>query len=264
MRRSNRRKRSARWPQVPRWKFRIPWKALLIMPAIVGAVFGLASATRFTLDRPVDALVVEGTFRRVTPIQVEAALDEALDGTFLSLDLERLKDEVAAIDWVDTVQLAREWPDILKVRITEHQAAASWDDSGLLNVRGELFTRDARFSYAELPKLAGPDGSERRVAAIYLGLKGRLADANLTLASLRMDARGAFRILLASGPEVRFGRRELEDRLDRFFDVVVPALAGELDKVRYIDLRYTNGFAVGWNETRRPQSSLLRETVTRG
>lgn len=224
----------------------------------------MAMLGKLALDRPVDSLVVEGTFRRVTPIQVEAALDDALDGTFMSLDLDQLKEDVAAIDWVDGVQLSREWPDVLKVRISEHKAAASWGDNGLLNVRGELFTRDAKFTYAELPKLGGPDGSERLVAAAYLRLKGRLADANMTLDSLRMDARGALRVVLAGGQEVRFGRHDFETRVNRFFDVVVPALAGEFDNVRYIDLRYTNGFAVGWIVSSGTGTGLLAETSTRG
>ena len=39
---------------------------------------------------------------------------------------------------------------------------------------------------------------------------------------------------------------DVDERLLRFFDVVAPALAPELPRVRYVDLRYTNGFAVGW------------------
>jgi cell division septal protein FtsQ len=31
-------------------------------------------------------------------------------------------------------------------------------------------------------------------------------------------------------------------------DVVAPALAMELARVEYVDLRYTNGFAVGWRQ----------------
>jgi cell division protein FtsQ len=38
----------------------------------------------------------------------------------------------------------------------------------------------------------------------------------------------------------------VDERLERFFDVVAPALAGDMARVQYVDLRYTNGFAVGW------------------
>ncbi len=68
--------------------------------------------------------------------------------------------------------------------MTEHQAAARWGDTGLLNVRGELFTDNVQYTLPELPNLAGPPGSEREVARRYLTLRGRLAEAGLKLDSL--------------------------------------------------------------------------------
>jgi cell division protein FtsQ len=73
-----------------------------------------------------------------------------------------------------------------------------------------------------------------------------LAEADLTLERLSMDERGAWSLVLAGGQEIRLGRRDIDERLLRFFDVVAPELAAELPRVRYVDLRYTNGFAVGW------------------
>ena len=61
-----------------------------------------------------------------------------------------------------------------------------------------------------------------------------------------MDERGAWLIELAGGQEIRLGRRDVDERIYRFFDVVAPALASDLQRAKYVDLRYTNGFAVGW------------------
>ena len=61
-----------------------------------------------------------------------------------------------------------------------------------------------------------------------------------------MDERGAWSLVLGGGQEIRLGRRDVDERLERFFDVVAPALAAEMPRVQYVDLRYTNGFAVGW------------------
>lgn len=247
--RANRRKSEPR--RIPRLRLpriTINWRALIVPPLVVMTLLVAAELGRGLLDRPVRALIVEGAFQRVTPVQVEAALDAAHGQSFFSLDLDALKDQVAAIDWIDEVEITRVWPGSLRVRITEHQAAASWGERGLLNTRGELFTEDARHEYAELPKLAGPQGSEHRVATLYLHVRGRLADANLMLEGIEMDGRGAIEIHLAGGQEVRIGRRDVDARLDRFFLVAVPALADQLGRVEYVDLRYPNGFAVGWRE----------------
>jgi cell division protein FtsQ len=61
-----------------------------------------------------------------------------------------------------------------------------------------------------------------------------------------MDERGAWTVELAGGQRVRLGRRDVDARLDRFFSAVLPALGAQLDRIRYFDLRYTNGFAVSW------------------
>jgi cell division protein FtsQ len=123
-----------------------------------------------------------------------------------------------------------------------------------LNVRGELFTEHSQHSIAGLPSLAGPTGTERDVARRYLAVRGKLAEADLSLERLELDERGSWRLVLGGGQEIRLGRRDIDERLYRFFDVVAPALTAELQSVQYVDLRYTNGFAVGWREG--PPASL--------
>jgi cell division protein FtsQ len=241
---ANRRKTLKCRPRLP--KIRINWRAVLVPPTLFAILAGTFFATQAVLDRPVEKLRLEGAFRRVTPLQVEATLAPALDRGFFSTDLGQLRRLVAGLDWVDEVAIARVWPDTLAVRISEHQAAARWGDGGLLNTRGELFMREARHEFPELPRLSGPAGRENQVASRYLAVRGRLAEASLGLAALTMDDRGAWQLELTSGQQIRFGRSEIDARLERFFQVAVPALAADMQRVEYIDMRYTNGFAVGW------------------
>ncbi len=259
MRRSkvNRRKTVTRRPPLP--KVRISPRALLIPPVTLATLAAAFFGAQALLDRPVSKLQLHGVFQRVTPIQVEAALAPALHHGFLSSDLGVLQRLVETLDWVDEVAIERVWPDTLVVRVVEHQAAARWGDTGLLNTGGELFTDESRYGFPELPRLVGPRGDERRVASQYLALRGRLAEANLTLDTLSMDERGAWQIELASGQEIRLGRRDLERRVDRFFEVVVPVMAAEMQRVSYIDLRYTNGFSVGWLGEMALRVAELRE-----
>ncbi len=258
----NRRKAVTRRSPLPRVK--IDLRALLLAPAMLAILSGVFFVTQALLDRPVKQLRLHGAFQRVTPIQVEAALAPALDRGFLSSNLGELRRLVEALDWVDDVAIARVWPDTLEVRVLEHQAAARWGETGLLNTNGELFIDESRYEFPELPHLAGPRGDERRVASQYSALRGRLAEANLALDTLSMDERGAWQIELASGQEIRLGRRNLQQRMDRFFQVVMPVLAAEMPRVSYIDLRYTNGFAVGWLDERALQVAELREVSPGG
>src|SRR5690606_32606291 len=107
-----------------------------------------------------------------------------------------------------------------------------------------------------LPQLDGPPGSEQEVARRYLELRGPMAAAELELESLAMDARGSWLLKLAGGQEVRLGRRDVDQRLERFFGVAAAVLRDEFERVEYVDLRYTNGFAVGWRDGAPPPAVL--------
>jgi len=251
-RRANRRRVESRLKRVKLPTVGAVWlrrlRALLVLPLAALTLYGGFKGLQLALDQPVRNLVVEGTFQRVTPIQVEAAVAEGLNAGFMTVNLSVLRERVQGLDWVDRANVGRRWPDTLIVRVTEHQAAARWGETGLLNVRGELFTERSQHSFAELPSLAGPPGTERDVARRYLAVRGKLAEAGLTLESLELDERGAWRLVLGGWQEIRLGRRDIDERLYRFFRLVAPTLAADLKRVAYVDLRYTNGFAVGWRD----------------
>lgn len=246
-RRTESRLARARMPSLgDKWLRRL--RTALVLPMVAVAVYGAAKGVVLVLDQPIRKLEVEGTFQRVSPIQVEAAVAEGLNAGFLTVNLSALRERVEGLDWVDRAKVGRRWPDTLIVRVTEHQAAARWGKTGLLNVRGELFTERSQHLFPELPILSGPPGTERDVARRYQAVRGKLAEANLALERLELDERGSWRLVLGGGQEIRLGRRDLDERLYRFFDVVAPTLAAELPRVEYVDLRYTNGFAVGWRD----------------
>ena len=251
---ANRRKSPPRSFALP--KLNINWRRVLAVPLLLCILAGCGLLVELALDRPVERLSIEAPFQRVTSVQIEAVVGPEIGRGFLSVDLRALRERLEAIDWVRHATVWRRWPGTLSVSITEHTAAARWGRNGLLNVEGKLFTRDSRHAFPELPLLDGPEGSEHRIAQLYLAIGERLADAQLTLTSLRMDERGALEFELTGGQAVRIGQDAVGERLERFFAIATPALASELDRVEYIDLRYSNGFSVGWRE--QPESVLAQ------
>jgi cell division protein FtsQ len=167
----------------------------------------------------------------------------------MSVDLEAVRRRVEELPWVDRARVQRRWPRGLRIEVTEQVAAARWGESGLLNTRGELFIKEARHVPPELPRLTGPEGSEWQVAQRYLSVQGRLIEAGMRLAALDLDARGAWQLELANGVSVRLGRRQVDERLDCFIRTALPVLGGEAAEISYIDMRYSNGFAIGWKRS---------------
>lgn len=224
----------------------ISWGRAFSPVLILAVVAALLLSARVFLDHPVRNLHMEGSFERVTPVEVQAAMAPGLQDSFLSVDLVELRGLVEALDWVRQAQVARQWPDTLVIRVTEHQVAARWGDTSLISREGQVFAGESRYIFPELPQLAGPPNTERRVVDRYLELQGLLGAANLTLSALSIDERGSWRMQLQGGQTIRIGRSDVDQRLDRFFHLAAPLLRNELDRVSHVDMRYTNGFSVGW------------------
>jgi cell division protein FtsQ len=219
---------------------------------LVLLIGGALAGAAWTLDRPIRVVTMDGTFQRVSPGQIEKAVAPFASSGFLSVDLDAIAHAVEAVPWVDHARVQRRWPNSLHVMVVEETAAARWGQSGLLNTRGQLFVREAAHVPAELPRLSGPDGTESQVAQRYLAAQGRMLEAGLRIAALRIDERGAWEMDLDSGVTVRLGRREVDERLERFIRTASPVIAHRLNDVSYVDMRYSNGFAIGWRNAQAP------------
>jgi cell division protein FtsQ len=226
---------------------RVDWRIAGSVAGVLAACGALALLLALALDRPIRSVTVDGPFERVSPPEIEAAVAEAVKGGLATVDLDAVRERVERIEWVDVAVVRRRWPDALRIEVTEQVPAARWNGAGLLNARGELFLANARYAPAELPLLEGPAGTERTVAQLYLDAQGRFTEAGLGLAGVRLDPRGAWELELASGVRVRLGRLAVTERLERFLAVAGPLVAQRPAEIRYVDMRYTNGFSVGWN-----------------
>jgi cell division protein FtsQ len=246
----SRRPRNRRRENGSAWKLgmpRIDWQRAGILAASLAAMVAALGLIVFALDQSIRTVAVEGRFQRVSPVDVEQAVKHRLLGAGLvTVQLAQVRRAIQTIPWVDTATVQRVWPRGLRVFVVEQVAAARWGENGLLNTRGELFMSEARHIPPELPRLSGPPGTEAQVAQRYFALQGRLVEAGMRLTAVRLDARGAWEFDLDNGVTARFGRRQLDERIERFFASALKLISQRSQEISYIDLRYTNGFAVGW------------------
>ena len=240
----NRRKQVER-----RWRLpAIDWRRLATTVVSLGALAAAAGGVAWALDQPIETIIVEGRFQRVSPLDVEQAVKRRVRGTGLvSVDLESVGRSLRSIPWVETASVQRAWPRGLRVLVTEQVAAARWGANGLLNAHGELFISETRHIPPELPQLSGPSGAEHDVAARYLAVRGRLTEAGMRITAMRLDARGAWEFDLDNGVTVRLGRRDVDARFERFVGAGLPLVGECSGDIDYVDMRYSNGFAIGWH-----------------
>ncbi len=245
--------------QQRRWKWPAfvvgNWRVYARRGALGLVLVGSLSALTWALDRPVRTISIDGSFQRVSAGQIEQAVAPYAHQGFMSADLADIQSAVETLPWVDHARIARRWPNGLRVTVTEQTAAARWGESGLLNTRGELFVRSALHVPPELPHLSGPEGTESQVAQRYLAVQGRMLEAGMRIVALRLDERGAWEMDLGSGVTVRLGRRDVDARIDRFIHTASQVIAHRLTEINYVDMRYSNGFAIGWRNQGTPAAA---------
>ncbi len=152
------------------------------------------------------------------------------------------------------MSVRRRWPASLVVRLAARVAVARWNGVGLLDRRGKIFALARGGLGRGLPRLAGPPGSLRLVFAEFRRWWPLLARARLTPTALSMDRRGGVVLRLRRGPTLRLGARDRRARLLLFLTAALPTLRPRWRRVRYVDLRYPSGFAVGWRPATRTAS----------
>ncbi len=191
-------------------------------------------------------VVVSGSLVRASPAHLEAVIRDELAGTFFTMNLDRARAALARVPWVRRVALRRQWPRRLEVTIEEYVPLARWNESGLVDIHGEVFGADFD---GELPQFFGPDGRAADVTARYREWGALLARLPLSVAEVTRSARGGWR-LRTTGPagalEIELPRDEAYDRLARFVDVyerTVGVLLRTGTRIDHVDLRYRNGFA---------------------
>jgi len=244
-----RRTRNRRKPTAQR-RLRLPtlnWRRLGTVLGALAAVAAALGALGAALNQPIATVAVEGSFQRVSPGDVERVVKAEVHGAgLLAVNLAAVRRAIHTLPWVDVVSVQRAWPRGLNVLVIEQTAAARWGEQDLVNTRGELFAGDGRHIPPELAQLSGPADQEPLVAQRYLAAAVRLTQAGLRLTALRLDARGAWEFDLANGVTVRLGRRQVDERFEKFMSTALKLVTERGEEIAYVDMRYTNGFAIGW------------------
>lgn len=212
----------------------------------VGIIFATYQLSLTLLDRQISSIEISGPFQRVTALQIEAAISPEIEAGFVGADIDQIQQHIVALPWIDQARVARRWPSRISITVTEQVPAAVWGDSGLLNTRGELFVSESRHVPAELPRLSGPDTRSGEVATRYLAVREQLIPIGLDVRRVHLDARGSWEMTLGNGIEVRLGRKAVADRTELFLDVVADIITSRATDIEYVDMRYGNGFTIGW------------------
>lgn len=216
-------------------------------------LFGVAACT-WTGMRSGDAVAqrvyVAGTLEHTSAARIARTAAPYLGVPFFDIDIDAMAAELKTLPWLAAISIDRHWPDGVVIRVTENKPIALWGNNEVLTANFTVIAPGSTADLPKLPHLSGPDGLGKRVYTRFVNMnqKLRVAD-NRHIEALVLDARGSWRATLDNGLVLRFGREHLATRLQRFINYALTRIPKVLADAGYVDLRYSDGFAVGGAQT---------------
>jgi cell division protein FtsQ len=230
---------------------RVPWRQVCLGVVVAAAAgmmpWALAQGISM-LDRDFNDLRVLNDPQHLTPQALQNHLEPLFGASYFATDLSRVKSRVEMLPWVRSAAVRREWPGTLTVSVLEHEPVAHWNGESLVSQKGVVFS-PAKASLEGLPGLHGPTGKAGEVLERARAFSEGLESVGLGLESLRLEARGAWTLLLSNGIRVSLGRDRVDERFQRFMTVYESRLAPIAASINGVDARYGNGVAVRWRDS---------------
>lgn len=229
---------------------------VLVLAALLGSValvsYWIRTHPPDLLARPqIRQVTVEG---EVHPDDREAFRNIVTAGVakgFFRIPVGRLERQLAELPWIYHVEVRRAWPATLEVTVQRQDPIARWGKTGLMNVYGGLFFPETvETPHAALPMLYGETARAEVLAGIFERNVRRLEPLGLQLQGLFEDERLSKHLVLSNGIVLVLGHGDLGRKITRFMTAYEEYLSPRMDRVKKIDLRYTNGLAVEWKDPR--------------
>ncbi len=225
---------------------------IFLVSVVFGLIWALVSVLTWMGDEkqlPLSQIIVQGDLQYSNRYDVRDAVNKL--GTlqsFMLQDVNIIQNAISVLPWVSNVAVRKQWPDTIKVNITEYQPGAIWNTNQLLDVSGSVFgANPSEVKDLVLISLQGPEGTERIVLNALQEMREILSLIQLDVAELSLNERRSWRITTQNGIRIELGRESKKERLHRFVNLFheISSTGQEID---YVDLRYDTGAAVGWKK----------------
>lgn len=163
----------------------------------------------------VENILVSGRVH-VSAAEVLAHLGVTRGEPIFGVDIDAVRQSLAALPWVKDARLSRRLPDTLVVTLEERTPAALWQNRGklaLIDSAGVLLTEENLEPWKALPLVVG-GGAEAGAAALLGALDAEPAVATTLASAVRIEER-RWDIRLRNGMTVKLPEKDMELALRR-------------------------------------------------
>ena len=167
--------------------------------------------------------------------------------SFFDIDLNYLKNKLEKIEWVRKINVRRSYPNEIIIDIEEHTPILIWNNKMYINMYGEKF--NVSKIDKNIPMLISDESRINEVFAYFKLFNEKLSSRKLDfkITKIMENEIRSLTIGLSSGINIQLGSKDVNIKIPLFFEIYKSLNTRDLNKIRYIDMRYSNGFSVGWN-----------------
>jgi len=195
---------------------------------------------------PIEVVTLKDKLQYVAPDLIKAAVTEEVRRGFFGLRIAEVRDKLLQVPWVAEAQVQRKWPHTLQLKITERQPLAIWDGRGVIDTEGNLFFPPELGNVHDVAEFSGDKAHVDAMVDTYLLILAKIKPIGLAVKRLSIMPDHGWHAMLDNGVYIILGQAELEERLTRFVLAYNDPKAGIRNaRAQVVDLRYTNGIAVG-------------------
>ncbi len=198
---------------------------------------------------PLSQIIVQGELTYLSKFEIRDAVNTVGQlQSFMLQDVNVIQQAISTLPWISHVAVRKQWPDTIKVNVTEYKPDAIWNGIQLLDVSGNVFYGNLeQVNELELISLSGPQGSEKLVVEAFKQMRGILKPTKIQISELVLTSRRAWQIVTSENVRIELGRESRNERLHRFVDLFNKIREANR-QIAYVDLRYDTGAAVGWKD----------------
>lgn len=167
--------------------------------------------------------------------------------SFFDVDLNYLKNKLEKIEWVRKINVRRSYPNEIIIDIEEHTPILIWNNKMYINKYGEKFIVSKIDK--NIPILVSDESRINEVFTYFELFNDKLSSRKLDFKITKIveNEIRSLTISLSSGINIQLGSKDVNNKITLFFEIYKSLNTRDLKKIRYIDMRYSNGFSVGWN-----------------
>ncbi len=229
--------------------FIFPWKMMAVAMTPVLLITGILYAQHWLNDSSnlrISNVEVIGDLKYSDRDALKSIIEPFIKTNLHLMNAHNLEEELEFEPWIKSIAITKRWPSELVVEIIEQSPVAFWGDDRLINHKGEIFDASLPSQKGVMPMLYHPEDKGLEMIKQYKEIQQWLKTVPVGVSEYIVNASGSWKIRLTNGWLINIGKVEQEKRIRRFLVAYKKGLADKADKVKKIDLRYTNGLAVSW------------------